>query len=190
MLLTIENLEKELKEGKINNIYLLYGEETFLLETCLKKIKNQFDKLIPGINYIKIDLNNVDLITSEMETPAFGYDKKLIIARDTGLFKKDGRKKVQANAEIVNKINEYIEKNIDTIKEAVTLVFVEQEVDKNDLYKTIEKYGAICNFEELKPAQIINRIKGICKAYKVQIDDYVAKYLIECVRFKYARFNK
>lgn len=190
MIITIENLEKELKEGKLNNIYLLYGEETFLLESCLKKIKNGFDKLIPGINYIKIDLNNVNLLISDMETPAFGYDKKLIIARDTGLFKKDGRKKVQANAEIVNKINAYIEENIDTIKEAVTLVFVEQEADKNELYKTIEKLGIVCNFEELKPAQITNRIKGICRAYKVQIDDYVVKYLIECVRFKYARFNK
>ena len=180
MLLTIENLEKELKEGKVNNICLLYGEETFLLESCLKKIKNQFGRLVPGINYIKIDSNNVDLIISEMETPAFGYDKKIIIARDTGLFKKDGRKKIQANAEIVNKISEYIKENIEIIKEAVTLIFVEQEADKNDLYKTIEKVGAICNFEELKPAQITSRIKGICKAYKVQIDDYIVKYLIEC----------
>jgi len=190
MIITIENLEKELKEGKINSIYLLYGEETFLLETCLKKIKNGFGKLIPGINYIKIDLNNVNSLVSDMETPAFGYDKKLIIARDTGLFKKDGRKKVQENSEIVNKINTYIQDNMDTIKEAVTLVFVEQEVDKNDLYKTIEKLGIVCNFEELKPAQLTSRIKAICKAYKVQIDDFIIKYLIECVRFKYARPNK
>lgn len=181
MLLTIENLEKELKEGKVNNIYLLYGEETFLLESCLKKIKNQFGKLIPGINYIKIDSSNINVLINDMETPAFGYDKKIIIARDTGLFKKDGRKKVQANAEIVNKINEYIEQNIKTIKETITLIFIEQEADKNELYKTIEKLGTICNFEELKPAQITSRIKGICKAYKVQIDDYVVKYLIECV---------
>ena len=183
MISTIESLEKELKEGKINSIYLLYGEETYLLESCLKKIKNQFGKLISGINYIKIDSSNVNLLIPEMETPAFGYDKKLIIARNIGLFKKDGRKKVQLNTEIVNKINSYIEKNLDTIKETITLVFIEEEAEKNELYKTIEKLGIVCNFEELKPAQIVNRIKGICKLYKVQIDDYVVKYLIECVRF-------
>ena len=104
MLTTIENLEKDLKEKKLNSIYLLYGEETFLLETCLKKIKNNFGELVAGINYIKIDEGNVNSLISDMETPAFGYEKKLIIARDTGLFKKDGRKKVQANSEIVNKI--------------------------------------------------------------------------------------
>ena len=180
MITTIENLEKELSQKKVNSIYLLYGEEIFLLESCLKKIRNSYEQLIPGINYIKIDMNNVNALISDIQTPAFGYDKKLIVARDTGLFKKDGRKKVQANAEIVNKIVSYIEENIDVINETVTLVFVEQEADKNELYKAIEKYGTVCNFEELKPAQITNRLKAIARAYKVQIDDYTIKYLLEC----------
>ena len=139
MITTIENLEKELSQKKLNSIYLLYGEELFLLESCLKRIRNSYEQLVPGINYIKIDANNVNGLISDIQTPAFGYDKKLIIARDTGLFKKDGRKKVQANAEIVNKIVSYIEENIDIINETVTLVFVEQEADKNELYKAIEK---------------------------------------------------
>ena len=36
-MLSIENLEKELKNGKLQNLYLLYGEELFLLESSLKK---------------------------------------------------------------------------------------------------------------------------------------------------------
>ena len=40
--MTIESLEKELKEGKLNEIYLFYGEETYLIDTALKKIKNLF----------------------------------------------------------------------------------------------------------------------------------------------------
>lgn len=189
-MISIENLEKELKEKKLNSIYLLYGEETFLLETCLKKIKNIFGELITGINYIKIDQSNVNNLISDMETPAFGYEKKLIIVKDSGLFKQDGRKKIQANSEIVNKISDYINENIDIINEFVVLVFVEQEVDKNELYKIIEKNGIVCNFEELKPVQIIQRLKVICKNYKVQIEDYTIKYLIECVRMQHARLNK
>ena len=83
MQVTIENLEKELKEGKLNSIYLLYGEETFLLEACLKKIKVNFGELISGINYIKIDASNINTLISDIETPAFGYEKKLIIVRDS-----------------------------------------------------------------------------------------------------------
>ena len=40
MISSIENLEKELKSGNLKNLYLLYGEERFLLETSLKKIKD------------------------------------------------------------------------------------------------------------------------------------------------------
>lgn len=83
MLVAIENLEKELKTGKLDNIYLLYGEETFLLETCLKKIKNNFGTLVSGINYVKIDANNINTLISEIETPTFGYETKLIIVRDS-----------------------------------------------------------------------------------------------------------
>lgn len=107
MQVTVENLEKELKEGKLNSIYLLYGEETFLLESCLKKIKNNFGTLVPGINYIKIDANNINSLISDMETPAFGYDKKLIIVRDSRNIQK--RWKKESSGKLWNsKQNKYI----------------------------------------------------------------------------------
>ena len=92
MQVTIENIEKELKEGKLNSIYLLYGEETFLLEACLKKIKVNFGELISGINYIKIDASNINTLISDIETPAFGYEKKLIIVRDSRNIQKRWKK--------------------------------------------------------------------------------------------------
>ncbi len=161
-------------------VYLLYGEETYLLENYIKKIKKTFDELKVGINYIKIDSNNVNELISDIDTPAFGYDKKLIIARDTNLFKKDGRKKVQQNQELVDKISNYIEKNTDIVEECVDLIFVEQEVNKNSLYNIIEKIGEVKNFEELKLPQLATNIKAICNGYKVNIDDSTLKYFIEC----------
>lgn len=179
-MLTVENLEKELKEGKLNSIYLLYGEELFLLETCLKKIKNNFGERKSGINEVKIDETNVNSIISDIETPAFGYVKKLIIARNTGLFKKEGKKKTGINSELVKKLAEYIKENVEIIKESVVLVFVEEEAEKNDLYKVIENVGTVCEFNELKAPQITDRMKAIAKAYGVQIDDMTARYFMEC----------
>ena len=92
MQVTVENLEKQLKEGKLNSIYLLYGEETFLLESCLKKIKSNFGSIVSGINYIKIDANNINSLISDIETPAFGYEKKLIIVRDSRNIQKRWKK--------------------------------------------------------------------------------------------------
>ncbi len=179
-MITVENLEKELKLGKLNSIYLLYGEETFLLENCLKKIKSNFGERKAGINEIKLDESNIEGIISDIETPAFGYQKKLIIARDTNLFKKEGKRKNSINIALIKKLAEYIKENNKLMEEAVVLVFVETDAQKNELYKEIEQYGVVCEFQELKPIQIMSRIKAICNAYKVQIDDSSLRYFIEC----------
>ena len=180
-MISVENLEKELKTGKLNSIYLLYGEELFLLENTLKKIKKLFGECIKGINYINIDETNYNELIQDIETPAFGYEKKLIIARNTGLLKKDGKRK---NAELEKereKLVNYINNNIDIIKQGIILVFIEEDTDsKKELFKTIDKNGVVCNFEYQKPIQIEKRIEAICKAYEVQIDNTTLRYFIEC----------
>ena len=177
----IEELEKELKIGKLRGIYLLYGEETFLLENCLKSIKKIFGEKVNGINYILLDETNINGIMSDLETPAFGFEKKLIIAKGTGIFKKDLKKKIKNdNSDLKEKINLYIKENIDQINETVVLVFVEESVEKCELLSTIEKLGAVCNFQYQKPYQIQNRLKTIINAYKVNIEMSTLTYLIEC----------
>ena len=160
--MTIDNLEKELKIGKLNSIYLLYGEELFLLENCLKKIKGLFGECVKGINYILIDEQNVSEIIDDIETPSFGYEKKLIIAKNTGLFKKEGKKKSGDLYKLKEKLINYINENLKVIDEAVVLVFTEEEADeKSDLLKTIDKCGVTCKFDFQKPYHS-DSIAGYC----------------------------
>ena len=179
-MLSIENLEKELKQEKLNNLYLLYGEELFLLENSVKKIKKLFGELVKGINYILIDDTNVKELISDIETPAFGYEKKIIIARNTGLFKPEGKRRNKELSDFKDKLNDYLNENIDIINESVVLVFVEEEADSRlKLFKTLDKLGTVCKFDFLKPVQVEKRIKSICNAYNVNIDNSVIKYFIE-----------
>ncbi len=179
--MTIENLEKELTQKKLNSLYLLYGEELFLLESNLKKIKSLFGECIKGINYILLDEQNIQEIIEDIETPSFGYEKKLIIAKNTGLLKKETKKKTGDNNKIKDKLNLYINENIKVINQSIILIFIEEEVDnKSELYQTIEKNGVVCKFDFQKPLQIEQRIKSICNSYKVQIDSQTIKYFIEC----------
>ena len=67
--MTINQLEKELKENKLSSIYLLYGQERYLLDNVVKKIKKSFGNLVDGLNYIKIDNSAIDNIISEIQTP-------------------------------------------------------------------------------------------------------------------------
>lgn len=170
-------------------IYLFYGDETYLLETRVKKIKKEYQQLILGINFIQIDDTNVEELIADLETPAFGFDKKLIIAKNTGIFKKekkttksDSKKKKVDDIKLPlnEKIAKYIQGNLEELKNTVDLVFVEQEVDKNALYQTIEKVGEVKEFALLKLPDLIANIKKITVAYKVNIDDATAKYLVEC----------
>lgn len=183
--MTIEDLERDLKTGLLKSIYLLYGEEEYLLESCVKKIKKNFGELVSGINYIQLDDKNVQNLITELETPAFGYEKKLIIVKNSGLFKKEtrGKKKEEKEAKksttIQEKIATYIKENLATIEATIVLVFIEAEVSTNELQKTLQTVGEVCNFEKLKPVQISKRLKAICNAYKVIIDDKTMSYFIE-----------
>lgn len=120
-------------------------------------------------------------IISDLETPSFGFEKKLIIAKNTGLFKKEGRKKAKKDDQSIKaKLLEYLNENFEYIKDSVILVFVEDEAEKSELIEFINKNGIVCNFEYQKPAQIQARIKAITNAYKVNIDTPTLSYFIEC----------
>ena len=151
-------------------ICLLYGEDEYLRNEYLKKIKKEFGEIQLGINYVQVDENNVFNIISNIETPAFGFPSKLIIAKDTGLFKKK-------NA-LADTLSDYLKTaNL----EGVELVFLEIAPEKNSLFNTISKIGEVKEFKEQKLPQLIAKVKSIAKAYNVDIAENVASYFIECV---------
>ena len=151
-------------------VYLLFGEDEYLRNEYLKKIKKAFGEVKLGINYVQIDENNVTNIISDIETPAFGFPSKLIIAKNTGLFKKK------------NALSESVAKYLKTANlDGVELVFIEIEPEKNSLYNLISKIGEVKEFKEQKLPQLITKVKSIAKAYNVNIMENTASYFIECV---------
>jgi len=176
MNLTYEALSQSI-DTELKSLYLLYGKEQYLIDTAVNKIKKKFGERLRGINYILIDETNIDNIISEIQMLAFGYDKKLIIVKDSSLFKKDGRKKT--GTPIQEKIAEYLKENINLIEESVILVFISSEADKNIVFEQIEKNGIICNIEELKPIDLVKKLKQVCNLYKVNVDPKTLNYLIE-----------
>lgn len=177
--MTVDNLEKDLKQGKLNSIYLFYGEELYLLENAVKKIKKLFGELVLGINYIQINETNASGLISDIETPAFGFEKKLIVIKNAGLLKKERKGNSKGNSELQKKIVEYIKENINMINETTILVFIEEDISKCELSKVIEENGVVCNFERLKPIDIKRRLKAICNAYEVNVSEQNLDLLIE-----------
>ncbi len=189
--MTVEAIEKQLKEGKLSEIYLFYGEEAYLIEACVKKIKKLFGEIVKGINYVEIDDTKIELLISELQTPSFGYPKKLIVVKNTGLFKREVKKKGANFQEIRDKICEYLNQNKEIIKQDYLLVFMEETVDKGRMLSCLEEIGAsICQIEYQKLPNIVARLKAVCKAYEVIIEDSTLKYFIESVRNQFADLNE
>ena len=183
--MTVENLEKELKQEKLHSIYLFYGEETYLLENAVKKIKKIFGDLILGINYIQINETNVNGLISDIETPAFGYDKKLIIVKNSNILKKEKKSNTKSNTDLQKKISEYIKENIKTIDQTTVLIFIEEELIKCDLTNTIQELGEVCNFERLKPIELKKRLKS----FIIQTKNSIQKRLMGERIYSFTFFN-
>ena len=87
--MTVENLEKELKQEKLHSIYLLYGEETYLLENAVKKIEPVLPELEKsakafvnqaGFDYdVKISLSKEYFTTRTYETVTLPAGKYLAL---------------------------------------------------------------------------------------------------------------
>lgn len=178
----LQKLEQELNAKKLNSIYVLYGEEKYLLENTVNKIKKIFGTLQEGINYASLDETNVNNIIAEIETPSFGFDKKLIIVKKSGLLSKESKSKNQNT--ISKKLAEYVEKNFEIINQSVVIVIIEEKVEKCTLLDVLKKLEeknnvAICEFQKLKLNEIVLRLKKVCALYNVQIDENVLAYLVE-----------
>ncbi len=174
MQITYEQLEKNI--ANLSPIYIVYGDEKYLIDTFIKKLKKAFPELLVGINYIVIDAESIDSFLPNLEMPAFGYDKKLIIVKNSGLFQKDGRRK---NPTILQEsIINYFNENFDIISETNVIVFVEDAVDKTKFTEEISKYATVCEVNQLKPEALANRLIKVASMYQVSIDKPTCMYFV------------
>lgn len=134
-----------------------------------------------GINYIELDEETMGSLMQEIQMPCFGYPKKLIVVKKSGVFKKDTRKRGTASVkDLRDELEKYLKANIDYIKDNLILIFIEDTIEKLNITKTIEALGGtICEFELQKPAIIEKRLTAICNAYKVKAEPGAISFLIE-----------
>lgn len=150
----MNKLKEELKNGKLQNIYLLYGEEEYLKKVYEKKITDKaVSSDMRNMNFDIFDgkdFNSQKIIDAAQTAPFFN-DFRLIEVKNSELFVK-GRKDES------EKIAEFIEK----IPDSTILLFIESKVDKRSkIFKTVEKYGKTAYFQPLSENEIIKWIKKI-----------------------------
>lgn len=143
----MKTINSDIKNNAFKQVYLLTGNETFLLRSYKKRLKSALAADDMNYTYYEgkdIDVNNV---IETANTLPFFADRKLLIIENSGWFKSGG-------AEMA----EYFENPC----ESTYIVFVEEEVDKrNKLFKAVSSIGYVCEMNHPKPEEMVNWAAGM-----------------------------
>ena len=134
------NIKNDIKNSIYKNLYLLCGEENYLIDYYTNEIvKANTDSDTLDFNLMKIfkELPPEEEIDAFVNSYPFMSEKKVLVFQSTGILKKSTE--AQRN---------YISSVISQVPEYIIIIFAESEIDKrNALYKQIAKDFPVCEFE-------------------------------------------
>ena len=162
----MQTLNQDIKEKSFKKIYLLYGDEPFLVGSYKKKRREAItggDTM--NFNYFEGKNPDVKEIISLADTMPFFADRRLILVDGSGFFK-------SAQEELAA----YLPQMPDT----TCLVFAESEVDKrNRLYKRVKELGYAAELNKQDTAQLMRWAAGILGRDGRKISRPVMEYFLE-----------
>lgn len=153
----MKTIDQDIKEGKIKHIYLLYGEEQYLIRQYRDKLKRAIVAEDDTMNFSAFsgaDINQKEIIDLS-ETLPFFAERRLILIEDSGLFKKSAEELADYLADI---------------PDTTYFLFVEKEVDrKTKMFKEVKKLGAPVEFPRQTDAVLSRWIESRLKKSGKQI---------------------
>ena len=162
----MKSLNEDLKTGQFNNVYLLYGEETYLKKLYKDKLRNAMISPDDTMNYAYFEGKGIDIneIIDLAETLPFFAERRLIVLEDTGFFK-------SASPELADYLKE--------MPETTAMIFVESEVDKrNKLYKAVQSKGRAVELGRQDEATLIRWVAGNIKREGKAVSENTVRYLL------------
>ena len=160
-------LAEDIKNGSFKSSYLLYGEEAYLRTQYKNRLKNALADPSDTMNFSRFEgkgINPAEII-SLAETLPFFAERRLILIEDSGFFK--------------NKCDELAD-YLPNMPDTTCLLFVEKEVDKrNRLYKAVQKYGRVTEFQLQDERTLMKWILGTLKKENKKITESTLQLFLE-----------
>ena len=171
---SIVNLKKELSEGKLMPLYLLYGDEAYIRDSYEKKITDMVpDAGFTEFNHFKFEGNDTELSEYDNALESFPMmtDKKLLIIRDSGIFKRTSEE-----------VQNFWKQKFERLSDDTVIVFNESSIDKrSNLYKAAKKVGRAVEFEIQSETDLITWVMRRSLNAKLKISKDCAEYLVHIV---------
>lgn len=162
----MQTLNKDIKEKTFRSVYLLCGDEPFLVGSYKKRMREAIsgDDTM-NFNYFEGKGPDVKEIISLADTMPFFAERRLILIDSSGFFK-------SAPDELVA----YLPQMPDT----TCMIFCESEVDKrNKLYKKVKELGHVAELNKQDTAQLMQWAAGILTRDGKKITRQVMEYFLE-----------
>lgn len=178
----MQRLKKLIKDKKIEGVFLLYGQEQFVLNAYLEKAIEA--ALINSDKTMNLDIFNspttdIQNIIDAMDTLPFLGDKRVIIIKEFDLFNSKNASKV-----------EKLLSAIDNIPESTVLFITETDIDKRSkLYKQMNKQGICVEFKPLSESELIQYIADRLNKSNKRIERSVAQHFIHTIGFELVHIN-
>ena len=149
----MKSLNEDLKTGQFKQIYLLYGEESYLKKQYKDKLTKAMIPEGDTMNYAYYEGKgiNVKEVIDLSETMPFFGERRLIVIENSGFFK-------NASPELA----EYMK----DIPETTNFIFVESEIDKRGkLYKAVKDRGRVVELSKQDEHTLLRWIFEIGRAH-------------------------
>ncbi len=163
-----QTVDEDIASGSIRPVYLLFGEETYLLRQKKKLLLDAVRNPDDNMNFSTFEGKGIRPaeIIDLAETLPFLAERRVLLVENSGFFK---------NA-APNELVEYI----DVIPEAACLIFAESDVDKRGrLYKAVSKKGAAVEYNRLDQDTLSKWIASRIRKEGKQISrDTLERFLI------------
>lgn len=160
-------ISNDIKTGEFAKIYLLYGDERYLVNTYRDRLISALIDSEDNLNFMKFSGSGVD--TSEIisfcsELPFFS-DRRVALIENSGLFKK-------SNEEFANSLSR--------LEDTSVAVFVEMEVDSRyKLFKTVDKCGRALEFVTPDEAMLVRWVRQLFRRENIEAEDSAVYSVIE-----------
>lgn len=167
-----KELRNDFKTGQYKPVYLLHGEEAYLVRHYAGQFtENAVDDITMNCDTFEGKEFDIADLTDAADTLPFLSERRLVFVKDSQLLA-PGRKDD----------TETLTKYLPTIPESTVMVFVETAADKrNRLYKQIAAQGRIVECTSPTDAELIRWLGNIFGKKGKTIDQQTARLMLETV---------
>lgn len=174
-----DDLKKQIKSGEFDNVYLIYGEESYLKEFYVNKLKSKIvDPAFADFNYHCYENKNtsLDAILNDADTLPMMSEYTFILVHDYPLDKSDSD---------IELLKNYFK----DVSQSCVIVFwcdnVVVDIKKNSKWKKIEnafaKYGTSVDIQKRTESDLAKLVVSRSKKRDCTISLNDARYLIRIV---------